>query len=145
MTRITGLGQTSVARPAGRRPAGAFIMPAEDASAAAVGDAAPVAALDPTIALAEAEANAATRDRAAKRQGRALLDLLAALQRAMLAEGAEDALIEDLAARADALPAAADPELAAIVQAVRLRALVEVARRRASEPSAAASSGAHDH
>ncbi|MDE2515905.1 MAG: hypothetical protein KGL12_07760 [Rhodospirillales bacterium] len=67
---------------------------------------------------------------AAQRHGRAMLDHLAALQRAMLG-GSQDglgAVLGRLGALAAVEPPPADPALAELLGAIRLRARVELAR-----------------
>ncbi len=92
--------------------------------------ASPPAALDAMLALQEAEAEAA-RDRNARRHGKALLDALAELQRALLAESddQEGPALHRLAALLEAPPDAANPALAGVLRALALRARVELARR----------------
>jgi hypothetical protein len=84
--------------------------------------------LDGMLALQEQEADA-IRDREAHRHGRALLQALSTLQQAVLSGCGEEASLHHLAALAEGLPAAANPGLAAAIQALALRARVELARR----------------
>jgi len=82
------------------------------------------------LALQEAGAEPA-RDRAARRHGQAMLQLLAALQRAMLqGEGGDEAELARLASLSAEVPVASDPALRQVVAAIALRASVELARRR---------------
>jgi hypothetical protein len=90
----------------------------------------PAAALDAMLALQEAEVEAA-RDRNARRHGKALLEALAELQRALLGGGGgeEGPALQRLAALAAAPADAANPALAGVLRALSLRAQVELARR----------------
>ena len=69
------------------------------------------------------------RDRRARRHGRALLEGLGELQRALLGDGEDSAALDRLAALVEHCPEAADPALRATLAAVALRARVELARR----------------
>jgi hypothetical protein len=80
------------------------------------------------LALQEQAADM-TRDRQARQHGQALLQALAALQHAMLADGTETESLQHLQALMAACPTAIDPALAAIIQGLSLRAQVELARR----------------
>jgi hypothetical protein len=100
--------------------------PAPRASAAP--PASGVLALEGMLALQETGAEI-VRDREARRHGQALLKGLAALQHALLAGGDQGAALETLAALAGTCPEAVHPGLAGVVQALALRAQVELARR----------------
>lgn len=78
------------------------------------------------LAMQEAESDA-QQDREARHHGEAVMDELVALQRALLgAPGGDAGRLADLLAR----PAqAADPHLAGLLRAVRLRGAIELARR----------------
>ena len=122
--------QAATALPGRRRigTSGAFALPEE---AQAPAEAAPigVAGLSGLLALQEAgdtAATAAAQDGAARRHGEAVMEDLKTLQLALLSGGAGD--LAGLAARAGAGPQAADPRLAAVIGAIRLRASVELAR-----------------
>ncbi len=68
-------------------------------------------------------------DREARRYGRTLLDHLDALHRALLGEAGRADQLEALCAVASSAPGPArDPALADAVAAIRLRAMVELAR-----------------
>jgi len=82
------------------------------------------------LALQE-HTTAGTGDREARQHGRQLLEALADLQRALLSNGSGDAL-QHLAALADLPLPAADPALARVIVAIRLRARVEAARAEAA-------------
>jgi Class II flagellar assembly regulator len=132
---LGGLGGLGAARPIGRGRAvqsrgSGFALPessAAPADSAAVAGAAPASLLGAMLAVQEAEGDR-VRNRAARRHGEAMLAELAALQRGLLGGRAEAAL-HRLAGLAEGLPEAADPGLAAALQAVALRARVELARR----------------
>jgi hypothetical protein len=79
------------------------------------------------LALQEVD-NEAPRDRAARRHGRALLAALVRLQHRLLGGVEDDAALQEIAALASNVPAAADAGLAAALHAVVLRARIELAR-----------------
>lgn len=118
------VGLPAVAPPAAAIPAGGPAL-AEAARTASVSGAM-------MLALQE-QTTAETGDREARRHGRQLLDALADLQRALLSNGTGDAL-RRLAALADLPLPAADPALARMIVAIRLRARVEAARAEAAAP-----------
>ena len=108
--------------------AGAFALP-EEAQAPAESAPASAAALSGLLALQEAvdtTATTAAQDRAAHRHGEAMMQDLADLQLALLSGRPGD--LAGMAARAGSGPQAADPRLAAVLGAIRLRASVELAR-----------------
>lgn len=80
------------------------------------------------LALQEIAADP-VQDRSARRHGRALLAALARLQRHLLGGSDQAAALRDLTDLARTVPAATDPALAATLQAITLRARVELARR----------------
>jgi hypothetical protein len=134
MVKITGYGPIAMpARPGraagaqgrfrlpGEATAGASSETRETAGAEAVTIAASLIALQETIAAGD-------RDREAQGRADAMLDELAALQRAMLGGGISPARLAALAALADQPGLAADRRLAEVVGAVSLRAKVELAR-----------------
>src|SRR6185312_16988954 len=134
MSVIDGLGPLPPARTgirggaAGR--AGLALPPSagrETSHIGSVGMPAPVA-LDAMLALQEAEVEA-EQDRIARRYGQAVLGALDALQRIWLAGGDIARALDRLHALADGAPRASDPALAAIIDSIRLRAWVELARR----------------
>jgi len=149
MTRIDGLPAPAPRRVAVRAADGGvrFVVteradaPAE-AGAAQVSDGAgetvPTQGLAALLAMQETtlggvDEAARRRDQAARQRGHDLLGALGRLQRALLGAegvdapglGASRAAMQDLL---DGLPDAADPVLAGIVQAIALRARVELAR-----------------
>lgn len=89
-----------------------------------------IGALDGLLALQETM-DAEVTDREARRHGQAMLAALAALQRALLADGGQDEALAHLAGLAATTPLAADPALRAAVGAIALRAQVELAKRAA--------------
>jgi len=134
MVKITGYGPIATpARPGKASGAqGRFRVPSEGTTGAASetreaagADAVTIAAS--LIALQETIA-AGDRDREAQGRADAMLDELAALQRAMLGGGISPARLAALAALADQPGLAADQLLGDVVAAVSLRAKVELAR-----------------
>lgn len=129
-------GVTRAAGPTPRRPAkgsteaGGFNVP--DSQAQATDEAAPMVetSLDGMLALQEAQSTA-VGDREARRQGQDILAELARLQRALLSGEDDSASLERLAALVENAPPAEDPRLQAVLDAVRLRARIEMARREA--------------
>ncbi|MDR3537444.1 MAG: flagellar assembly protein FliX [Acetobacteraceae bacterium] len=137
MATIDGVGGPGPVRT-GRRSGTAqggpgFSVAAEQADAAA--DATPAAAVAPTVleamlGLQEMDPTA-EHDRRARRHGQSVLAALAALQAALLGspDRTESATLGHLAGLVATMPQAADPTLASVLSAVRLRAMVELARR----------------
>ena len=132
MSGISGVGRTTaggLGRTRTAQAAGGFSLSAGTPSGTNAAAAAPVS-LGAMLALQEAGAEPA-RDRAARRHGQAMLQLLAALQRAMLqGEGGDEAELARLASLSAEVPVASDPALRQVVAAIALRASVELARRR---------------
>lgn len=134
MTRLAGIGSLTPLLPEVRLPASGATAPFNlpDASRAASTTAqrtgGPVA-LSGLLALQEAESVPEAREREARRRGRAVLDALSSLQGALLGRGDPDAAVADLAATIGAMSESADPALRAILVAIKLRAMVELARR----------------
>ena len=129
---IEGLGPaTPVGGRQGRTGTG-FSVPASPRGAAAARAAeTPAVMLSGLLAL-QAEDTGDVQDREARRHGLDLLAELAALQRALLTDGADPGAnaeqLRRLARLAASLPTAADPRLAAVLEAIVLRARVELAR-----------------
>ena len=69
------------------------------------------------------------RDRDARDRGKTLLDALAALRRAILGSGDEQAELARLTDLLSSVPQADDPELAALIRAIAVRATVELSRQ----------------
>ena len=130
--RVAGGG--GVATQAGRgggRGGGGFSVGAAGghAAARAAGAAAAVAPLAlGMLALQERGGGDPDRDAAARRRADSLLDELRALQAELLAGGADPGRLARLAAL-ESGEEGADPGLREVVQAVALRARVELARR----------------
>ena len=134
MSNVAPLGQLAAAtrlrRTAG--PSGFRLLDDADtqiAAPAAAAAPAPVG-LHTLLALQEAEADAA-QDRAARRHAGSMLHELSEVQRALL-QGDPTRTSAALARLSDAArpgPAAIDPRLAAVVQAIAMRAAIEAARR----------------
>jgi len=137
MTAIDPVRTTPAATP-GQRIAGTpggpgFPAPADPAPQAAPAAAALTApvALESLLALQQVD-SATEQDRAAHRRGQALLAALGRLQRLLLGDGDPAAVLDEIRALADNVPAAADPALGAAIDQVVLRARIELARRPAS-------------
>jgi hypothetical protein len=129
MVIVSGVGRVVGAPPAPARVgAGGFSVEVPAQRASATPPASGVLALDGMLALQEAGAEI-VQDREARRHGQALLKGLAALQHALLAGENQAAALQTLAALAANCPQAAHPGLAGVVQALALRAQVELARR----------------
>jgi hypothetical protein len=86
--------------------------------------------LDSLLALQQVD-EPTEHDRVARRHGQALLAALGRLQRLLLEDGDQAAVLEQIRTLAEATPTAADPELAAALDLVVLRARIELARREA--------------
>jgi hypothetical protein len=135
MTLIDRVGPPVPGRPGVRPGSGAgsgFPLPAvaagpDAARAEAMAMSAPVV-LESLLALQQVE-EVTERDRAARRRGQALLVALGQLQRVLLENGDQAAVLGQIHALSDAMPVAADPGLAAAVDMVVLRARIELARR----------------
>ena len=121
VTRLTD-GAIPARRGAERRT---FALSAERGAAAERVVASGGVAMVSLLAMQEAESEA-QQDREARQHGEAMVEALGELQRALLgAEGPDLGKLVQLAARP---VSAADPRLAAVLRAVRLRAGIEVAR-----------------
>ena len=115
----------------GRAGAGFSVPAASRGATTARAAEAPAVMLSGLLALQDEDAGD-VQDREARRHGLDLLAELAALQRALLADGADPGTsteqLRRLARLAASLPAATDPRLAEVLNAIVLRALVELAR-----------------
>lgn len=134
MTRLAGIG--SLAPPAaGMRlpPSGetpSFEVPNGGSSpSSAARQPGGMVALSGLLALQEAETVPDAREREARRRGRAVLEALSSLQGGLLGGGDPGPIVERLAATVATMTASADPALHAILAAIKLRAMVELARR----------------
>jgi hypothetical protein len=129
MVRIDGLSRVGVARRTTGR-AGQSYTSATAARAAAEPAAAPAPAmLDAMLALQEAGAAEADHEETARGQAKALLAAMDSLQHSLLRDADDLESLRGLAALTRRLVVSVDPELAALVQGVALRARVELARR----------------
>ena len=130
MLAITGLSSVGVARgPLRPRSGASFSMPdAAGAEAAEATSAAAPIEMPALLAMQEAYGEP-VQDREARRHGKAMLDALTKLQRALLGGEGPDGL-QSLANLLRATPEASDPRLAAVQRAVLVRAAVELQRSR---------------
>ena len=119
--RISGRGDGSdsaFAEQVGARPAASL----------GLAPALPLAALDGVLAVQEVPDPAAERRRAA-RHGNSMLDELQALQIGLIEGLVPEGALRRLAGLLERLrPATADPELAAVLDEIELRAAVELAK-----------------
>lgn len=134
MTQLTGISGLAPPPIEMRLPASSGTQPfevpdAERASSSAARPTGGLAALSGLLALQEAETVPDVREREARRRGRAVLAALSSLQRALLGGGDPGASATRLAATVASMTGSADPVLDAILAAIKLRAMVEVARR----------------
>ncbi|WP_237216743.1 flagellar assembly protein FliX [Falsiroseomonas oryziterrae] len=130
MTRVFGLGQGASPRRAAR-PAAGFTVAQPQAGGAAFR----VARADPPVLLAVQDVPPAAA--AVERQmGRAhaALDELRGLQLDLLRAQGDSARWERLAALVESNEAVADPALRSVLAELRLRARIELARRRRARP-----------
>lgn len=107
-----------------------FFVPMEGAGAAETAAAAGTMGVSASALLAlQSSGPEPAGDRPARRRGHDMLDELAALQRDLLApSGPAPGTLRRLATLADAVPEADDPGLREAVEAIRMRAVVELAR-----------------
>lgn len=133
MSIVTALGLQAPAATRPRRAAGpnSFrLLDDADLHAPSAASASAPVGLHSLLTLQEAEGDA-VQDRAARRHAGSMLHELSSVQRALL-QGDPLGTSTALARLADAArhgAAAADPRLAAVVQAITMRAAVEAARR----------------
>lgn len=126
---VRGVTRPAIGSPALRRRGveGREFGVSADKSPALEGASAPsTVTMTSLLSMQEAESGL-QQDREARRHGSAMVDELTDLQRALLSEGTPD--LQQLAALAARPVTAADPGLAGLLQAVRLRAGIELARR----------------
>ena len=126
-----GVPETVLPGPRARRRQPGFAVPgdgesAETAEPARTAPAAPVTM--PSLPEPTGTPAAFLDDGAAATQGAAVLSAMTGLQLAALGGGGEAAR-QHLAALAKTLPAAADPALDSVLQAIAQRAAVELARQ----------------
>lgn len=121
-----------------RRREGGFALPSDGAdSAASVTGAAPPPVLGALLAVQDQAAAPPAEPPAARarHQAAAALDELRGLQLELLRGGQDLARLERLAHLAESGPEGLDPALAALLAEIRLRARVELARRRVAAAS----------
>jgi hypothetical protein len=127
-TRPVG-GVSRTARPDARGGSG-FAVAEESAGVAMSAATVPLA---PAAMLALQELDSQTvQDREARKKGEAVLLALTALQRARLGGSGSTANLAEVLAAAGAMTSAQDPRLVGILEAVMLRARVELARAHAT-------------
>jgi hypothetical protein len=85
--------------------------------------------MDSMLMLQQQVEDGTTRDRQARKHGKAMLEGLATLQRELLDGDVDPGTLERLSALTEHCPEAADPGLRATIGAVSLRVQVEIARR----------------
>lgn len=127
---IRGRAQVQGTGRGAQRKGGSFHVPDGDTSAseAAALAAPPSIASSAMLALQETMADP-VGERAARRRGQDMLDELTALQRGLLGpDGPDPASLRRLAGLAASTPASNDPRLREALEAIRLRAVVELAR-----------------
>ncbi|MGG5886219.1 flagellar assembly protein FliX [Falsiroseomonas sp. HC035] len=126
--RPTGFSGVASGRP---RRGGAFALPGQAAEAGAPPELAAAAATGALLALQDAGAAPppeAPASRARRRAGQALEELRG-LQLDLLRGATDPGRLDRLERLAAESPVGLEPELAALVQQVRLRARLEIARR----------------
>jgi hypothetical protein len=121
--RAMGVTATGPDVPRLRGDAGSFAVPVPVAAASATA----MAALDGLLAVQEAAAEP-WREREARRRGHALLAELTALQRDLLADQVSGSRLARLRALAADVQLPANPALRAALEAVVLRARIELVR-----------------
>jgi hypothetical protein len=134
---IDGLGGVGAARGARRggpiQGHSGFTLPADSDTASAqtaAADGPSPVQLDAMLTLQEMDPTT-ERERVARRHAQSMLAVLAALQTALLngEAGDDPATLNRLASLLASMPATADPALAGLLAAVRLRTRIELARR----------------
>ncbi len=105
-----------------------MVAAGETGAAAGPAAASATASLDGMLLLQQVE-DGPVRDRQARRHGRAMLEGLAELQRALLDDDLDAGVLERLAVLVEHCPEASDPALRGTLAAVSLRVQVELARR----------------
>jgi Class II flagellar assembly regulator len=137
--KITGSGPAAgtsqrrrVANGAGDGAGGSFAAQVGGRASmiAGIAPATPLAALDGVLAVQEVEDPTAERRRAT-RHGHSLLDELRALQLGLVDGWVSEGTLRRLSGLVDSLrPDAGDPQLTAVLDAIELRAAVELAKLR---------------
>jgi hypothetical protein len=129
MSGVRGVGTAAVAGRSGRAAAtqGGFSVPTGGTSATGSAGAATPVSLAGLLALQEAGGDAVA-DREARKRGHDLLTELSALQRDLLDGPPDSAQLQRLEGLLEAIPAAADPHLRAVVDQITLRVRIELVR-----------------
>ena len=136
--KITGTGPSArtsqtrrVSGGTGNAAAGAFAehVGGPPVASAGIAPAMPLAALDGVLAVQEVDDAAGERRRAVRR-GHSLLDELRELQLGMVDGWVSEGTLQRLAGLVDGLRPAADPQLAELLDAIELRAAVELSKLR---------------
>ena len=133
MSLVNRVGRPAVpwAGRASEGAKGGFSVPTEEAAgksgAAAVSAPLRSAALAGVLMLQE-RTRETIGDRHARRRAKDLLQALSRIQRAMLENSRDEQSLQDLAGLIDDLPCATDPGVRGILQAIAVRARVELAR-----------------
>ena len=131
MTGIEGIGRPPAPRGVSRIAASSGFVVANEPDEVGPAVAAPAMApvgLGSMLALQELGGESVA-DRQARRHGQNMLVELGALQRALLAGGADVAALQRLEELAAVIPRATDQRLAAMVSAIVVRVRIELARR----------------
>ena len=126
--RVAGPGAPGGTVRRGGVSSGFAVAPGEADATAGLAATSAAAPLDAMLLLQQVE-DGPTRDRQARRHGRAMLDGLAELQCALLDGSLDPATAERLAALAQHCPEASEPGLRATLAGISLRVQVELARR----------------
>ncbi len=135
VTAIAGLGPGGpISQPRRTQPGSIFRVPEQAQPGATEAPALHCLTDSPSLLSLQETETDTVQDRNARRHSRAMLDSLAALQRALLGGQGGDAL-ESLARLVRAAPPPTDPALAAVQRAVLVRAAVELARSRKTTPA----------
>ncbi len=138
MGMIDGVGKatTRLATSRTRSASGAggrFSVPSDEGAPSRTQGADGIASLSYSGLLAlQQEPDPRDQDRRATRHGEAMLVELGALQRAMLGGGDPTEALRKLAEMAEAIPAATDPRLSALIGAIALRGRLQLARRQSA-------------
>ncbi len=134
--RIGGPGGVAAAGRAARPGRAGFALPGGGGATAAEAAHAGSAVAAPGLGLLALQSGQqdGERDAAARRRADSLLEDLAGLQAELLGGTADSARLARLAALASSGEAGADPGLREVVEAIALRAQVELARREMRRP-----------
>ena len=122
-----GINRASASRPAGARRADGFAAMVGGTGARSVQTSAPVGLVGGIIVVDD-DADAAGSPSRGLAAGRDLLDELEDLRRALLVGSVSGARLDTVARKLDMLATPGDPGLAAIIDDIRLRVAVELAK-----------------